>query len=66
MRLRQLWLLGGDGSPNRAGIRYYGEITGAASMPSFDQLLKQSQQGDKAAVEALTKMTFNIGKGIRS
>ena len=50
---------------NRAGIRYYGEITGVASMPSFDQLLKQSQLGDKAAVEALTKMTFNIGKGIR-
>ncbi len=50
---------------NRAAIRYYNELTHTTSSPSFDVLVKMSQHGDKAAIEALAKMATYVGKGIR-
>lgn len=50
---------------NRAAIRYYMEIASPASTPTFEALLKYSQNGDKAAVRALTKMAEYLGVGIR-
>jgi predicted NBD/HSP70 family sugar kinase len=50
---------------NRAAIRYYMEMASLTSAPTFEGLLKLSQNGDKAAVGALTRMAEYLGLGIR-
>ena len=50
---------------NRAALRYYKEIAPTAPKPTFAHLLKLAQGGDKAAIEALTKMAHHLGRGIR-
>jgi predicted NBD/HSP70 family sugar kinase len=50
---------------NHAALRYYKELAPSAPKPTFAHLLKLAQSGDKAAVEALTKMAHHLGRGIR-
>src|SRR6202789_1284485 len=48
---------------NRAAIRYYMEKSPNAAVPTFEQLLKMGQNGDKAANEALKTMAKHLGAG---
>ncbi len=48
---------------NRAGLRYYTEITGN-SLPSFVALLQLTETHDPAALEALGKMCKALGRGM--
>jgi predicted NBD/HSP70 family sugar kinase len=50
---------------NRAAIRYYMEKSPNAAVPTFEQLLKMGQNGDKAANEALKTMAKHLGAGMR-
>ena len=48
---------------NRAGLRYYKEITGE-SLASFDMLLDLLEGDDSSAVEAITRMCRALGRGM--
>jgi len=48
---------------NRAGLRYYAEITGN-SLPSFQALLHLAESQDTAAQQALDKMCKALGRGM--
>jgi predicted NBD/HSP70 family sugar kinase len=48
---------------NRAGMRYYTEITGKPS-PPFESLLKSAEAGDPAAIEAIDRMCIALGRGM--
>jgi predicted NBD/HSP70 family sugar kinase len=50
---------------NRAALSHYKELASPAKPPTFDLLLQYAQSGDKAAVQALTQMAENLGRGIR-
>ncbi len=50
---------------NRAALRYYSEIAPSKPKPTFDLLLRLGQAGDKAAVDALTMMAVQLGRGLR-
>jgi len=50
---------------NRAAISFYMELASPAATPSFELLVKYSQRGDRAAVQALRKMAEHLGHGIR-
>jgi predicted NBD/HSP70 family sugar kinase len=50
---------------NRAGLRYYEEMSGAASPVSFAALVKMAQSNDTNAVKALEKMSSFLGRGLR-
>lgn len=50
---------------NRAGLRYYQEISGNGGVQSFAVLVKMAQAGDKNAVRALEKMSSFLGRGLR-
>lgn len=50
---------------NRAALRYYKELVPSAAKPTFAHLLKLAQSEDQPAVEALTKMAHQLGRGIR-
>lgn len=50
---------------NRAALSYYKELAAPAKLPTFDLLLQYAQSGDKAAVQALTRMAEYLGRGIR-
>jgi predicted NBD/HSP70 family sugar kinase len=50
---------------NRAGLRYYEELSGAASPASFAALVKMAQSNDSNAVKALEKMSSFLGRGLR-
>jgi predicted NBD/HSP70 family sugar kinase len=50
---------------NRAGLRYYEEMSGAASPASFAALVKMAQSNDTNAVKALEKMSSFLGRGLR-
>jgi predicted NBD/HSP70 family sugar kinase len=50
---------------NRAGLRYYQELSGLAAPQTFDGLVKLSQSGDASAVQALEKMAYFLGRGLR-
>jgi predicted NBD/HSP70 family sugar kinase len=50
---------------NRAGLRYYQELSGAAAPQSFAALVKMAQADDKHAVQALRKMSSFLGRGLR-
>jgi len=49
---------------NRAGARYYAEITRKQPLP-FDAVLKLAQAGDASAKKAIDKMCVALGRGIR-
>jgi predicted NBD/HSP70 family sugar kinase len=50
---------------NRAGLRYYEEMSGNASPASFSALVKMAQSNDANAVKALEKMSSFLGRGLR-
>jgi predicted NBD/HSP70 family sugar kinase len=50
---------------NRAGLRYYQEMSGAATAPSFVALLKMAESGDADSIKALKKMASFLGRGLR-
>jgi predicted NBD/HSP70 family sugar kinase len=50
---------------NRAGLRYYNELSGKPALDSFDALLRLAQSGDATAVSAIEKMSFYLGRGLR-
>ena len=50
---------------NRAGLRYYQEISGGAAPQSFAALVKMAQVDDEYAVRALEKMAAYVGRGLR-
>jgi predicted NBD/HSP70 family sugar kinase len=52
-------------SSNRAGLRYYEEMSGAAAPPSFGALVKMAQSHDVNAVKALEKMSSFLGRGLK-
>ncbi len=50
---------------NRAGLRYYEEMSGVGGPPSFAALVRMAQAGDSHAVKALEKMSVFLGRGLR-
>ena len=48
---------------NRAGLRYYKEITGE-SLASMDDLLDLVERDDPSAIDAITRMCRALGRGI--
>jgi len=50
---------------NRAGLRYYHEISGRPAPSSFAALVKMAQADDRNAVQALEKMSCFLGRGLR-
>ena len=50
---------------NRAGLRYYQEMSGAVAPQSFAALVKMAQADDEHAVAALRKMSMYLGRGLR-
>ncbi|WP_433963865.1 ROK family transcriptional regulator [Tunturiibacter gelidiferens] len=52
-------------SSNRAGLRYYEEMSGASAPPTFAALVKMAQSHDVHAVKALEKMSSFLGRGLR-
>ena len=50
---------------NRAGLRYYQEMSGAATAPSFAALLKMAESRDANSIKALKKMASYLGRGLR-
>jgi predicted NBD/HSP70 family sugar kinase len=50
---------------NGAGLRYYQEISGATTAPSFTALLKMAESGDGDSIAALKKMASYLGRGLR-
>ncbi|MBB5317897.1 ROK family transcriptional regulator [Tunturibacter empetritectus] len=52
-------------SSNRAGLRYYEEMSGASAPPTFAALVKMAQSHDVHAVKALEKMSLFLGRGLR-
>jgi len=52
-------------SSNRAGLRYYEEMSGAGAPVSFAALVKMAQSHDVHAIKALEKMSSFLGRGLR-
>jgi predicted NBD/HSP70 family sugar kinase len=52
-------------SSNRAGLRYYQELSGVAAPQSFAALVKMAQADDAHAIKALEKMSSFLGRGLR-
>mgnify|MGYP001551913189 CR=1 FL=1 len=50
---------------NRAGLRYYQEISGKSAPASFGALVKLAQADDAQAIAALEKMSLFLGRGLR-
>jgi len=50
---------------NRAGLRYYQEMSGAVAPQSFAALVKMAQADDEHAVAALRKISMYLGRGLR-
>jgi len=50
---------------NRAGLRYFQEISGRATPQSFAALVKLAQADDTDAIQSLEKMASFLGKGLR-
>jgi predicted NBD/HSP70 family sugar kinase len=48
---------------NRAGLRYYKDITGEL-LPSIDALLQLSEKNEPSAVEAFSRMCTALGRGM--
>ena len=49
---------------NRAGMRYYKEITGKPAT-SFESLLKLADEGNAAATQSIDKMCIALGRGMQ-
>ena len=50
---------------NRAGLRYYREISGNGGPANFAALVKMAQADDANAIRALEKMSHYLGRGLR-
>jgi predicted NBD/HSP70 family sugar kinase len=50
---------------NRAGLRYYEELSGVSAPLSFAALVKMAQTDDADAIKALEKMAHFLGRGLR-
>jgi predicted NBD/HSP70 family sugar kinase len=50
---------------NRAGLRYYEELSGRTAPSNFSALVKMAQAGDAQAIRALEKMSSFLGRGLR-
>jgi predicted NBD/HSP70 family sugar kinase len=50
---------------NTAALRYFRESGAPEEQLNFNRLVKLALSGDKAAVDALTKMATHLGRGIR-
>ncbi len=50
---------------NSAAIRFYNEVVAPPKPPSFEELVRLSQHGDEAAIQALRRMAENLGRGLR-
>lgn len=50
---------------NRAGLRYYQEMSGRSVRGNFSALLKLAQANDPHAIKALETMSIFLGKGLR-
>jgi predicted NBD/HSP70 family sugar kinase len=50
---------------NRAGLRYYNEMTRNGMPPNFAALVKMAQGDDQNAIKALEKMSLYLGRGLR-
>jgi predicted NBD/HSP70 family sugar kinase len=50
---------------NRAGLRYYQELSGKPAPPTFEALLRLAQDGDAVAISAIEKMSIYLGRGLR-
>jgi predicted NBD/HSP70 family sugar kinase len=50
---------------NRAGMRYYQELSGNGVPPNFAALVKMAQADDQNAIKALDKMSLYLGRGLR-
>ncbi len=50
---------------NRAGLRYYEEMSGGAAPANFAALVKMAQSNDTNAIKALEKMSSFLGRGLR-
>ncbi|MDQ2832523.1 MAG: ROK family transcriptional regulator [Acidobacteriota bacterium] len=50
---------------NRAGLRYFEEISGTPAPPTFAALVKMAQADDVHATAALKKMSISLGRGLR-
>jgi predicted NBD/HSP70 family sugar kinase len=50
---------------NRAGLRYYQEITGKPTLASFEALVRLAQNGDAFAIQSIEKMCVSLGRGLR-
>lgn len=51
---------------SRAALRFYAELTSEASRPSVMELLQLAEDGDPAAVDALSRQATNLGIGLRT
>ena len=50
---------------NRAALRYYSELSPKSGARSFDLLLKRAEQGEREAIVALTKVSVELGRGMK-
>ncbi|MDQ6733212.1 MAG: ROK family transcriptional regulator [Nitrospirota bacterium] len=50
---------------NRAGLRYYQEMSGAAPPANFAALVKMAEADDQDAIKALDRMAHFLGRGLR-
>jgi predicted NBD/HSP70 family sugar kinase len=50
---------------NRAALRYYSELSPKSGSRSFDMLLRRAEQGEREAVAALTKVSVELGRGMK-
>jgi predicted NBD/HSP70 family sugar kinase len=50
---------------NRAGLRYYQELSGKPALPTFESLLRLAQSGDAVAISAIDRMSLYLGRGLR-
>ena len=49
---------------NRAGLRYFQEISGSEPPKTFDALIKMAQDGDPSALAAIERMAHALGRGL--
>jgi predicted NBD/HSP70 family sugar kinase len=52
-------------SSSRAALRYYRELKPKGPVVAFPELLNRAEEGDSAAVQALTTQAMWIGRGLR-
>jgi predicted NBD/HSP70 family sugar kinase len=50
---------------NPAALRYYREVTGKPSPPTFEALVRMAQGGNRFAIQAIDKMSLSLGRGLR-